>query len=185
MLRYKFYRITTLFILVLSISLLSSCYETQVTKRNEYTEIRSKMQIKDSSIYEFLPEIVNNDDVKDMYFYYSDKDFLDTMYAIYLNCVFSKEKYATEQQRLTELYNEADVIADPGIFDCKSIIIEMQTEANNSTLTYLRYTYVLFYENESRIVYVKVFEKGDHFEWKNIPSEYMPRKTGDGSLCSD
>lgn len=189
-----FYKHVILFILILNIGLLSSCYEKKETEKNNYTEFRDEMKNKNSNIYEFLPALDSEDSIDDMYLYYSDKDFLDSFYVVYLNCLYLKERYLLEYQRVLKLSDENDVVVNSEYFNCESILMDAQIDTQLSSITYLRYKYVLFNEDENRVVYVMAFEKGENLQTANIPMEYVPkedrelirktgdRKTGDGSL---
>lgn len=167
----KYQKKWILFWIILNSMLLTSCYEVNTDQKTDYTEFRNEMQKKNDFIYQVLPILNDESVVEDVYLYYSDRDLLDSFYTVYLNCIFSEEKYTLEYERLQSLSGEEGNILS---FEYESIVFYYYMEFGSVDM--VDFSYVLFDEDENRIVYVLIFEKGEEINIETIPKAYLPKE---------
>ena len=155
--------------------MLTSCYHYKSDVSSDYGEFRIDMKSKAKGIYDFLPDLENEDVIKDVFMYYSDADLIDSFYTVYLNCQYSEEEYNKEKERLEKVLKGANV--DSNSFELPSIVADeyMNGEYPYNSV-YMRYSYALFDEDEFRIIYVEFFDKELNGYSTNIPEEYLPKK---------
>lgn len=156
---------------------LSSCYYQNTDIIKEYSSFLRKIDEKDKSMYSLLPKNDKMDYIQDIYLYYSDFDMMDSMYAIYVNCLFEQNMYIKETQRILEITEQWDFVEENvDSFDYDSVVIDQVFYFDNLNMGLMNYSYVLFDDNNSRIVYVFIFEKQLDGMSMNIPSDYLPKE---------
>ena len=164
-----------LFLIICMVVCLSGCYHVETTDTEQYNDFYQYMQAKNTSIGNNLPEPSDAFTVEDAYLYYSDWDLLDSMYTVYVNCVYTTEYY---EQAKDEAYAISRMWGDPvsnsSSFDCESVVAPPYNEIYSGGERHG--TYILFDDAERRIVYVKVFDDAVKAKSKNIPEEYLPKE---------
>ena len=150
------------------IFLFNGCYNIETSNAKRYHSFYNKMERKHPGIYERLPD-PQGVQLEEVYLYHWDLDLIDTSYMIYLNCVYdNEEEYTTEKKRQYKLGEEWEHTQyNSASFDYESIVREQ------TIYEYERhFDYVLFDDDEQRIVYVYMFDFDRKFE--NIPQKYLP-----------
>lgn len=132
------------------------------------------METKNTAIYQFLPK-VNEEQIEDMYLYYSD-ELLDSYYSIYLNCSYFEKQYEAELERLSNIMSQYnDIIKkDSKSFSYESFCLDSVLEFDSNGNGIVDYTYFLFDSENKRIIYVMILEKEVSGESVNIPLEFLP-----------
>lgn len=153
---------------------LSSCYNVNTDNVNDYEAFLQKMQDKHPILYSDLPN-VDKEQIKDMYLYYSD-ELIDSYYTIYLNCSFTKEQYETEFKRIVDLTSQYGDMLDVNSksFSYDSIRVNSSLDFDSKGWGIVDYSYFLFDSENSRIIYVMIFEKEIMGKSVNVPDEYLP-----------
>lgn len=153
---------------------LSSCYKVNTDNVNDYEAFLQKMQDKHPILYSDLPN-VDKEQIKDMYLYYSD-ELIDSYYTIYLNCSFTKEQYETEFKRIVDLTSQYSDMLDVNSksFSYDSIRVNSSLDFDSKGWGIVDYSYFLLDSENSRIIYVMIFEKEIMGKSVNVPDEYLP-----------
>ena len=164
-------------IILSMVFLLTGCYKLESENLAEYSEFRNKMQKTETYIYNFLPDNKTVSTFDDLYLFYNSRDLIDNYHTIYLNCTFSKENFQLEKERISALFSDLEYrIENSESFDCESLMYENTLIYDSTESGLFEYEYVLFFEDELKIVYVTFFDKKIHGNSTNIPQEYLPKE---------
>ncbi len=71
---------------------MTSCYSLETVDSNEYISFLNKIKSSHPTNYGALPKLEDIGCIEEMYLYYTDKEIIDTMYTIYLNCVYGQDE---------------------------------------------------------------------------------------------
>ena len=162
--------------------LLTSCYRSEVDQASDYKSFYKDMQRKGFSVRKFLPDLSDEDCIKELYLYYSDEP-IKPSYAIYLNCVYSEEEYKREAERMTSyqehMYRDMESFDYEAIwysnhFSMRAVARGVDGDGIVRMGGSIQYSYVLLDEEESRIVYITIYEQELYAESVNIPEEFLP-----------
>lgn len=170
--------IICLAIFLLIVVLFRSCYHQETENTQDYYAFRQEMQDKSKTIYDMLPALNDEDCIEDMYLFYSDWDFIDSFYTVYLNCQYSEQEYKNEEMRIAALFSDEQVLVkNSDLFDYPSLMHRDYFDFDlNGMIGMMTYEYVLFDESEFRVVYVTLFDKELNGKSTNIPEEYLPKE---------
>lgn len=156
---------------------LPGCYFQDADNSEEYSSFLQEIEEKNDTIYSILPKNDKIDFVQDVYLYYSDFDMIDSLYSIYVNCIYEQDTYVEETQRVLEVTNQWEFVKENvDSFDYNSIVINQYLDFDDSQIGMMDYSYVLFDDNDYRIVYVFILEKELNGMSMNIPNEYLPKE---------
>lgn len=169
--------------------LLTSCYKTETEQVLDYTAFYKDMRERSKHISGFLPDISDESCIEEVYLYYTEEDpIFQPNYTIYLNCVYSEEEYENEVKRINELFTDEGLLQrNTDSFEYESMLYGEFLDCSPFSLDFFKnqiswvmaeahYTYVLFEEEESRIVYITMFEEKLNGRSINIPEEYLPKE---------
>lgn len=164
-------------ILILVVTLcFSACYKIDSNSKSDYSAFYDKMGslLPESQSMFPIPEAMES--IDDIYLYYSDYDLLDSFYTIYLECSFTSESFETEKQRVHDECGPSLLNSDS--FSYESEYMEQYIEQDSNGFTYIHISYVLFDEENNKIIYVASFEKAYESKLKtsNIPQKYLPKE---------
>lgn len=175
--------VVPLFLII--IFMFNSCYHFETSLESQYDTYYQKLQEASPLVAEFLPESISEDCIEDMYIFYSDRDLLDSYHTVYLNCKYTEEEYLNEKNRISELYVDEDLlVVNSEQFTYESLMygdtlsyekIQVGDLYNSIRAMLMDFEYVLFDENEFRVVYVSFFDKELYGKSTNIPEEYLPK----------
>ena len=177
----KAIKIAVPLILVLCLTLLIffGCYHIDSGNADDYAHFMSKMSDRNEIMYKFFPKLENTDCIDEVFLYYSDYDLFDSLYTVYVNCVYDDEAYASEIKRLESRYGKFSGYSYEDSYEYE-VTEEEESFSVFGQTTNMRYLYALRNPEENRIVYVGIFQKGEIDIIKdNIPNEYLPKKIQD------
>ena len=175
-----------LVLLHLSITL-TGCYQIDSKSKTDYPDFYKKMSTVIPDTHSMIPNPENVESIDDIYLYYSDYDFIDSYYTIYLECSFSAKNYEKEKQRVIDDAKQYDfTLYNSDSFSYDSVYINQYIEHNSDEFITIQISYALFDNEEYKIIYVDTFEEGIKSELKtlNIPKKYLPTDFG-SSLTID
>ena len=151
------------------IVLFKDCYNIETSNVKRYKSFYNKMEKEIPYVHEVLP---NPQDLQleEVYLYHWDMDLLDTTYVVYLNCIYDDHKeYEAEKMRQRKLGRQWPATKfDSASFDYESVVSGEPSGVD------IYYDYVLFIDDECRIVHVHMFDMKD--KHKNIPYKYLPKE---------
>ncbi len=161
---------------------MTSCYHFESNEKSDYNTFKEDLYKVNDYIYSYLPTIENDDVIDEVYLFYSDWDLLDSFYTTYVNCVYSEEEYQKEKDRLTELFADDQYLSDEALtLNYPSLMHENSIDTSHGflgdeVLDMMKLNYVLFDEENFRIVYITIFDKELNSKSVNIPEEYLPKE---------